>query len=58
MPALILTVLRTLVACTQKKVVIDRRLRPRVATWVVTLSARKVVPSDRWPANGITAHSL
>ena len=29
-----------------------------VATWEVTLSARKVVPCVRWPATGITAHSL
>jgi len=26
--------------------------------WKVTLSARKVVPCVRWPATGITAHSL
>ena len=31
---------------------------PGVATWEVTLSARKVVPCVRWPATGITAHSL
>jgi len=30
---------------------------PGVATWEVTLSARKV-PCDRWPATDITAHSL
>ena len=29
-----------------------------VATSKVTLSARKVVPCVRWPATGITAHSL
>ena len=40
------------------KAVIDRRLRPGVATWEVTLSARKVVPCVRWPATRITAHSL
>jgi len=33
------------------KAVIDRRLRPGVATWAVTLSVR-------WPAIGITEHSL
>ena len=26
--------------------------------WKVTLSARKVVPCERWPATGITVHSL
>ena len=31
---------------------------PVVATWEVTLSARKVVPCVRWPATGITAHCL
>ena len=31
---------------------------PGVATWEVTLSARKVVPCVRWPATGIAAHSL
>ena len=31
---------------------------PGVATWEVTLSARKVVPCVRWPAAGITAHSV
>jgi len=35
---------------------IDRRLRPGVATWEVTLSARKVVPCVRWSATD--AHSL
>ena len=41
------------------KAVIDRRLRPLcVATWEVTLSARKVVRCVRWPATGINAHSL
>jgi len=38
--------------------VIDRRLRPGVSTWEVTLSARNVVQCVRWPATGITAHSL
>jgi len=40
--------------------VIDRRLRPSpvVASWEVTLSARKVVPRVRRPATGITTHSL
>jgi len=33
----------------------SRRL---VATWDVTLSARKVLPCIRWPATSITAHSL
>ena len=32
------------------KAVIDRRLRPGVATWEVTLNARKVVLCVRWPA--------
>ena len=40
------------------KAFIDRRFRPSLATWEVTLSARKVVPCVRWPATGITAHSL
>jgi len=40
------------------KAVIDRRLRPGVATWEVTSSALKVVPCVRWPVTGITAHSL
>ena len=31
---------------------------PGVAAWEVTLSTRKVVPCVRWPATGITAHSL
>jgi len=31
---------------------------PGVAIWVVTFSARKVVLRVRWPATGITAHSL
>jgi len=31
---------------------------PGVATWEVTLSARKVVLCVRWPATGITAHRL
>jgi len=31
---------------------------PGVAAREVTLSARKVVPCARWPATGITAHSL
>ena len=31
---------------------------PGVATWDVTLSTRKVVPCVRWPASGITVHSL
>jgi len=31
---------------------------PGVATWEVTLSARNVVSCLRWPASGITAHSL
>jgi len=31
---------------------------PRVATCEVTLTARKVVLCVRWPATGITAHSL
>ena len=31
---------------------------PGVATKEVTSSARKVVQCVRWPANGITAHSL
>ena len=31
---------------------------PSVAAWEVTLSARKVIPCVRWPATGITAHSL
>ena len=31
---------------------------PAVATWEVTLSARKVVPYVRRPPTGITAHSL
>jgi len=40
------------------KAVIDRRLRPRVATWEVTLRARKVIPRARWPATVVTAHGL
>jgi len=40
------------------KAVIDRWLRPGVATWEVTSSAQKVVPCVRWPATGITAHSF
>ena len=31
---------------------------PGVATWEVTLSARKVAPCVRWPATGTTARSL
>ena len=30
----------------------------KAATWEVTLSARKVVPCVRWPATGVTAHSI
>ena len=41
---------------TRNKPVIDSA--PGVATGEDTLSARKVVPCVRWPANGITAHSL
>jgi len=45
-------------AICSNKAVIDRRLRPRAATWEVTLSARKVVPSIRFHAAGNTAHIL
>jgi len=31
---------------------------PGVATWEVTLSARKLVPCVRWPATGITAQFI
>ena len=31
---------------------------PAVATWEITLSARKVVPCVRWPANGITTRTV
>jgi len=43
---------------TLNKAVIDRRLRPGVAAWEVTLSTRKVVPCVRCPATGrpMTAH--
>jgi len=40
------------------KAVIDRRLRPIIATLEITLSTRKVVPCVRWPETSITAHSL
>jgi len=43
---------------TQDKAVIDRRLRPRRCHPGSYFKRPKVVPCVRWPATGITAHSL
>ena len=43
--------------CKCNTAVTDRRLRPRCCH-LGGLSARKLVPGVRWPATGITAHSL
>jgi len=43
---------------TLNETVVDSRLRPRCCQLKNPLIARKVVPCVRWPATGITAHSL